>query len=67
MGLWYKDFYIATKKGEADMRKALADPVDGGANRTDIENRLNEMRQLDPGRCAISAEQVLFLERVLAS
>lgn len=67
MGNWYKEWYIATKEGEAELRTALNDPETGAANRADVQRRLQEMRAIPPDRCAISLDQQRFLERVLLS
>lgn len=66
MGIWYKEWYITTTQGESEMRAALADPIDGEKHRSDIQGRLTEMRQLDQDRCAISRDQIRFLEGVLS-
>lgn len=67
MGIWYKEWYLTTPQGEADIRAALTDPDNGGANRTDIQNRLAEIRALEEDRCAISRDQKRFLTRILES
>lgn len=61
MGIWYKDFYLATPEGEKHLRSAIENPE----NRADVEKRLGEMRQLSDDRCHITKAQKIFLERVL--
>lgn len=69
MGVWYKEWYLTTKQGDIDMVAALSDPDPDIAaqNRSDINNRLSEMQQLDQDRCAISRDQIRFITRVLGS
>lgn len=65
MGAWYKDFYLTNAKGEKDLRMALNDPVDGAANKADVQKRLGEMKALPDQRCYISSTQIRFLEHIL--
>lgn len=66
MGVWYKEWYLTTQAGEAQIKAALTDPDHGDENRSDITRRLGEMRELDQDRCAISRDQIRFLESILA-
>lgn len=67
MGAWYKDWYITTKVGEAELRTAIADPDAGAQNLTDVQTRLAEMKSVPDDRCAVTLDQQRFLERVLGS
>ncbi len=64
---WYRDFYLTTKDGEAELRNAMLDPD----NLSAVKKRLAEMKSIAHGevdkRCAITTDQIRFLERVLGS
>lgn len=64
---WYREFYKTTPQGEMEMRNAILDPD----NLTQIRMRLAEMKAITHSdldkRCAISNDQVRFLERILGS
>lgn len=66
-GFWYKEFYNTAAGGEAAMRNALHDddPDVAAANRSDIEKRFNEIKDIPEERCVVSSEQRRFLDRML--
>lgn len=65
MGAWYKEWYVATPQGRADLIKAINDPYDGPDNLADVKKRLEELVQISEERCSISRDQRRFLESVL--
>lgn len=64
---WYREWYITSPEGEANLRAALADPEHGEKNRADVEKRFEEIKKIPEGRCAIALDQKRFLGRVMGS
>lgn len=63
---WYKEWYKTTPEGEKELRDALSGE-DGVEVRNAVTRRMTEIGQVvRAGRgCAISKDQLPFLERVL--